>query len=202
MIEYAIYPLALSAYFPAKYLSSLTNSYFIKKRNMLKTTDNVWAVGCGMSGVETFGIGAFVKECRGIDTDLWFQKKNGKYKLFRAEIRNVIDNPEIPRPDFIFAKDYSGIQRDIEALFQIEPPPSFFISPCNCSGCKNFYYKKDYPLSKKMLDENGIKTYAEISPKKPAKASIIDMAWLSEEYGYRWKMSDKSVFITKDEDRF
>lgn len=202
MIEYAIYPLALSVYFPAKYVSSVAGSYLLKKRNMIKSTDVVWNVGCGMSGIETFGIGAFAKECHGIDPDLWFQKKKGKYKLFRAEVKKIIDNPEIPRPDFVFSKDYSGIQRDIETLLQIESSPSFFISPCNCGGCKNFYYKKDYPLSKKMLDESGIKTYAEIDPKKPAKASILDMAWLSEEYGYGWKMSDRRLFMTKDESRF
>ncbi|MFZ3077785.1 MAG: hypothetical protein WA139_04975 [Candidatus Aenigmatarchaeota archaeon] len=202
MIEYAVYPFAVSMYFPAKYVSSVAGSYLLKKRNMIKSTDVVWNVGCGMSGVETFGIGAFAKECYGIDPDLWFQKKKGKYKLVKAEVRKIIDNPDIPRPDFVFSKDYSGIQRDIEALFQIEPPPSFFISPCNCSGCKNRYYKKDYPLSKKMLDEKGIKTYAKINPKKPTKESILDMAWLSEEYKYRWKMSDTSLFITKDESRF
>ncbi len=202
MIEYAIYPIAVSMYFPANYISSIAGSYLLKKRNMLRSTDNMWVVGCGMSGVETFGIGAFAKECHGIDPDLLFQKKKGKYKLVKAEVRKAIDNPEIPRPSFIFSKNYSGIQRDIEALFQIKPPPSFFISPCNCSDCKNLYYKKDYPLSKKMLDENGVKTYAQINPKKPAKTSISDMAWLSEEYGYGWKMSDRSLFITKDENRF
>lgn len=141
-------------------------------------------------------------DCYGIDPDLLFQRKKGKYKLVRAEVSKVIDNLEIPRPDLIISKDYSGIQRDIEKLFQIEPAPSFFVSPCNCSGCKNLYYKKDYPLSKKMLDESGIRTYAQINPKRPAKASIVDMAWLSEEHGYGWEMSDKSLFMTKDKSRF
>lgn len=56
MIEYAILPpLVIATYFPAKYLSSITASYLLKRRNILKNTDVVWDVGCGMSGVKLSG---------------------------------------------------------------------------------------------------------------------------------------------------
>lgn len=206
MLEYAVLPsLVVSTYFVSTYTSSLINSYLLKKRNKIKNTDTIWDIGCGMSGVETFGIGISASSCYGIDPALWFQKKKGKYKLIKKEIKDVIEDTCVPRPDFIFSKDYSGIQRDIEDLLHLESSPSFFISPCNCGGCKNFYYKKDYPLSKKMLDENGIKTYYKISPKKAALASVYDIAYLSEEFGYGWEMwkrgslgNNAFLFMTKN----